>query len=52
MIWLCAWVTGHFGGHYYGFHGVHRDYVLGLRNLDGIIFLDFCLEDGLCISNS
>ena len=44
--------NGHVGRHVYGFDGVHGEYGVGQRNLEGRMLLEFCLEKQLCVSNT
>ena len=41
--------NGHVGGNS---DGVHGGYGVGKRNLEGRMILEFCLEKGLCVSNT
>ena len=43
--------NGHIGRHIDGFDGVHGGYVVGQRNLEGKMLLEFCLDRKLCVSN-
>ena len=44
--------NGHVCRHADGFDGVHGGYGTGQRNLEGGMFLEFCLEKELCVSNT
>ena len=44
--------NGHVGRHIDGFDGMHGGHCVGQRNLDGRMLLEFCLEKGLCVSNT
>ena len=44
--------NGHVGRHIDGFDGVHGWFGVGLRNLEGRMLLEFCLEMELCVSNT
>ena len=44
--------NGHDGRHYDGFDGVHGEYGVGQRNLEGRMLLEFCLQKELCVSNT
>ena len=44
--------NGHVGRHIDGFDGVHGGYDVGQRNMEGRMFLEFCLKTELCISNT
>ena len=45
-------INGHVGRHIDGFDGVHGGYGLGQRNLEGRMFLEFCLVKEICVSNT
>ena len=44
-------INGHVGRHIDGFEEVHGGYGLGKRNLEGRMFLEFCLDNELCVSS-
>ena len=43
---------GHIGRHIDGFCGVHGEYRVCHRNLEGRMLLESCLEKELCLSNT
>ena len=45
-------INGHLGRHIDRFDVVHGGYGAGLRNLEGRMLLEFCLEKELCMSNT
>ena len=44
--------NGHVGRHIDGFDEMHGGYGVGQRNLERRMFLEFCLEEELCVSNT
>ena len=44
--------NGHVGRHIDGFYEMHGGYCVGQRNLERRMFLEFCLEEELCVSNT
>ena len=52
VIWCLGDFDAHVGRHIDGFYGVHGGYGVGLRNLEGRLSLEFCLEKELCVLNT
>ena len=44
--------NGHINRHIDGFDGVHGQYDVGERNLDGRILFEFCPKRELCVINT
>ena len=44
--------NGHIGKEVDGFEGVHGGFEKGMRNLEGRLLLEFCVEKDLCVGNS
>ena len=44
--------NGHVGGRIDGFEGVHGEYGIGKRKVEGKRLLEFCDEKDLCVANT
>ena len=45
-------INGHIGKEVNGFEGVHGGFGIGKKNVEGRLFLEFCVEKVLCVGNS
>ena len=52
LVMCLAVFNGHVGGYIGKFDWVHGAYGVGQRNLQGRMFLMFCLDEVLCVSNT